>query len=423
MNKCEIVKDLIPLYVENLTNESSNNLTKKHLEQCSDCKAYYEMVKEDYSKDYKKKENEGKADVVVEKLVKYQRNIKLISVLVAMFMSCIIMGARVQFLSTIPFLLITPFICRLFYQRSWPIILSSIPFALVGALLSGENSSFIPFFIVLALIFTSIGVLAAVVLKHGFKQLKMGLKVLYTIIALVILIFSSIMSFSFWGNPVAYTAAMIKVNKYVNQTYERDTLTFKGIIYNFKDSLHYGEYEYILNGVTQNAWIGFYRNGEVSDHYKDTLDRQFSEERSRDLESYIAASIDYIPINIMARPEEELNITYYEIDDVYYHLTFDKSQQNKATAVRRVESAKLSYEISFGAFIGKYSTLSKDEFLGKAINMFNNIKNRNMLMFKNIEIKSYDEEGKIQSISFDEDTSQQGLIDSYRTMDEFEMKD
>ncbi|HZJ82538.1 MAG TPA: zf-HC2 domain-containing protein, partial [Clostridia bacterium] len=186
MNKCEIVKDLIPLYVENLTNESSNNLTKKHLEQCSDCKAYYEMVKEDYSKNYNKKQNEGKADVVVEKLVKYQRNIKLISVLVGMFMSCIIMGARVQFLSTIPFLLITPFICRLFYQRSWPIILSSIPFALVGALLSGENSSFIPFFIVLALIFTSMGVLAAVVLKHGFNQLKIGQKVSYTIIALVV---------------------------------------------------------------------------------------------------------------------------------------------------------------------------------------------------------------------------------------------
>ena len=35
---CETTNDLLPLYVENLTSESSNELVKEHLEECADCR-------------------------------------------------------------------------------------------------------------------------------------------------------------------------------------------------------------------------------------------------------------------------------------------------------------------------------------------------------------------------------------------------
>lgn len=43
--KCNIVKDLLPNYIDNLTNEETNVDIKKHLDDCSNChKAYEEML-------------------------------------------------------------------------------------------------------------------------------------------------------------------------------------------------------------------------------------------------------------------------------------------------------------------------------------------------------------------------------------------
>ena len=35
---CEIVRDLLPLYVDDVCSPASRGLVEEHLEQCSDCK-------------------------------------------------------------------------------------------------------------------------------------------------------------------------------------------------------------------------------------------------------------------------------------------------------------------------------------------------------------------------------------------------
>ncbi|MBO4493300.1 MAG: zf-HC2 domain-containing protein, partial [Ruminococcus sp.] len=42
--KCNIVKDLLPLYCDKLTSEDSNEEIEKHLNECADCKAVYESI-------------------------------------------------------------------------------------------------------------------------------------------------------------------------------------------------------------------------------------------------------------------------------------------------------------------------------------------------------------------------------------------
>lgn len=42
---CSIVKDLLPLYVEGLTNEENNILIKQHLSECEDCRKIFEEIK------------------------------------------------------------------------------------------------------------------------------------------------------------------------------------------------------------------------------------------------------------------------------------------------------------------------------------------------------------------------------------------
>lgn len=43
--QCNIVKDLLPLYMDELTSEETNLWIRTHLEECSDCQKDYQMLK------------------------------------------------------------------------------------------------------------------------------------------------------------------------------------------------------------------------------------------------------------------------------------------------------------------------------------------------------------------------------------------
>lgn len=47
--KCEIINDLLPSYVDELTSNESNIEIEKHLESCSSCKKEFDKMKEDIS--------------------------------------------------------------------------------------------------------------------------------------------------------------------------------------------------------------------------------------------------------------------------------------------------------------------------------------------------------------------------------------
>lgn len=44
MMKCEIVRDLLPLYVDGLTSDVSSKEIEKHLKSCKECQKYYQEI-------------------------------------------------------------------------------------------------------------------------------------------------------------------------------------------------------------------------------------------------------------------------------------------------------------------------------------------------------------------------------------------
>lgn len=139
MMTCNLAKDLMPLEIEGLLHDESSALLKEHLETCSACRQLYEEMSEDYIAQPIMAKESGDIHSLVQKLAKYQSNIKLAAVLAAMLLSCVITGAGVQFLSTFPLLIIVPFACRLYYQGSLWILLSTLPFAMLGGWISENN--------------------------------------------------------------------------------------------------------------------------------------------------------------------------------------------------------------------------------------------------------------------------------------------
>ena len=45
--KCEVIKDLLPLYVDGVASEESCALIEEHLKECEDCRQYLELLQED----------------------------------------------------------------------------------------------------------------------------------------------------------------------------------------------------------------------------------------------------------------------------------------------------------------------------------------------------------------------------------------
>lgn len=413
MNKpCHVVKDLLPLYIEHLTSESSDQLIEQHLAECSDCQNQYEALKQDFEQRVTP-EVEEHSERLLNQLAKYQHKIKLFGVLTAMLMSCIITGAGVQFLVTLPFLIFTPYVCRLFYNKSWPIIVSSLPFAALGAILSGESSSYIPFFVVVALLLTCIGVGAAVLMTQGNKQVAAWRKMAYFIPAIAVVVLSSFAYFSYFGSPIGYVTAMKQSTNYVNETYEEGTLTFKGVSYNFKDKRHSGQFEYVLNGVRQTAFITILPEDRVADDYQFALEIAFSEERAADLRADFAAVIDHAPTTITAEPTEELHITHDELDHRYGHLSYDLERRDKATAMRRSAAEKLDFTIAFGTFRDELTRLSEEQFIAKALAIYKALHEQNSA-FNHIHIQALDLNDNLQSVQFERGSTEQHVIESYQ---------
>ena len=44
---CDIVKDLLPLYVDDVCSEKSKIAIEEHLEECEECRSYFEILKEE----------------------------------------------------------------------------------------------------------------------------------------------------------------------------------------------------------------------------------------------------------------------------------------------------------------------------------------------------------------------------------------
>jgi len=318
---------------------------------------------------------------------------------VAMMLSCVMTGAEVQLMSTMPLLIFAPFFSRLFYQKSWPILLSAVVFGAVGGALSEHEASYIPVFTAIAFLAACVGTAMAVLMKRGMSANRTGLKAALVIPAAAVLVASCIGYFSFFGNPVGYVIAMAKTKAYVNQTYEADTLTFVGVGYNFKNNRHVGKFEYVLNGSRQMASIWLYPNGQVYDQYKEVLEDRFLAERSEAMRAWIAASIDYAPVAITAAAGEELQITRDALNERYDVLSYDKERRDSAAAMRRSESGKLDYVISFGEFADELDTLSPEAFQAKVGAIRDALEAHNV-PFRSVEVKALGPDGQTLTQKF-----------------------
>lgn len=95
---CKIIQDLLPNYIEKLTNEETNVFVQEHLKECEECKKVYESMKKEL--DVK---NEGIEVKEVNYIKKFSKKMKvlrrILSVILILFV--VIVGRRVIILTSL----------------------------------------------------------------------------------------------------------------------------------------------------------------------------------------------------------------------------------------------------------------------------------------------------------------------------------
>lgn len=79
-DKCKIVKDILPNYIENLTNETTNEFIEKHIITCEDC----QKVLEDMRADIPLQKIENKRKINILKKVKRKNILRIFAIFISL---------------------------------------------------------------------------------------------------------------------------------------------------------------------------------------------------------------------------------------------------------------------------------------------------------------------------------------------------
>lgn len=77
MKECKIVQDLLPNYIEKLTNQETNEYIKEHLKQCNECSEVLKDMQKDITED-----NENQVQKQTNYLKKYNKKLRIFKFLI-----------------------------------------------------------------------------------------------------------------------------------------------------------------------------------------------------------------------------------------------------------------------------------------------------------------------------------------------------
>lgn len=99
-NECEIVKDLLPNYIEDLVSKETREYIDKHIKNCSKCKELLENMRE--SSTLEEKQNVKEEEVEIRHIKKYKRRIKIFKISIISLVLIVILLLSLFFCTYLP---------------------------------------------------------------------------------------------------------------------------------------------------------------------------------------------------------------------------------------------------------------------------------------------------------------------------------
>lgn len=121
--KCNLVEDLMPLYIDDLVSDDTKQDIEEHLSECEACRSMCEELKRDINSDIREninlneEESEKLKTDTLNSISKYLNKIKYIFIIFSISVAVGISLLGGGFLSTIPWIIIIPFVLGLLYDE------------------------------------------------------------------------------------------------------------------------------------------------------------------------------------------------------------------------------------------------------------------------------------------------------------------
>lgn len=265
MSDCQIVKDLIPLYVEDLVSDESKELVEAHIITCKDCNNFYERIKKDYSGGSSEKPNDIQLHEGIMKMMKYTSTLKLSLCFVLILTAVLFSSLPVPFISTFSLLAIIPLVCTGIYKKLWPLICMNGIAAVIGGSIVAVSVSEGVFLSILQFIILILATISGHFFWRGMRMRKINTitkSVIVIGIPSLVLAFSIIANSGFTGNPVGYIVAYSDINHYLKDQYRDERLRIKGIYANWKG----GGYKADVSKGSELFSIVRYSSGSIEDN-------------------------------------------------------------------------------------------------------------------------------------------------------------
>lgn len=90
---CKIVQDLLPNYIEKLTNEETNKFVEEHLNECNNCKQILSNMEKDLKLNIKKKDNRE-----VKYIKKYSNKMKILKIILLVIIALFLIRTARNFI-------------------------------------------------------------------------------------------------------------------------------------------------------------------------------------------------------------------------------------------------------------------------------------------------------------------------------------
>ncbi len=284
-NDCSIVRDLLPLYAEDMVSKDTAEFVDEHLEGCTGCSEELKVLKEgrvtetesELAQAEKAKAKSFKK--IMKKLnIRYDILGSLLVVFAALF-SMALSRSNDMFYNL--FLMPALGVCgyclfshKAFYKIPLLIAVTNL-FAFGVKLVEYESFWFTYFYITLSVVGVVIAMLFHLVFKKSDIKNRAGkviLKVSALCTALVITGVVCFVGFVFVGNPVSLILAKNGAEDYISQTYPDTDFEITEVGHEFK---HGGYYANVSSPSSKDIWFNLTLDGlgnVISDNYDFTIE-------------------------------------------------------------------------------------------------------------------------------------------------------
>ena len=369
-NICKIIEDLLPLYIEGLTNEESTLFIEDHLSSCDKCSNVFDGMKDDLIIKSPITSNqiiENKALSVTKIISKYQNILKLALCSIIILFAVVICSLPITFFNTLALIVFAPFVCRLLYGRNSPLLLVSTVCAFIGgtivagSLLNGWMVS------IGQLLLMAIGIFAGAIFNRVRSERENRLKMIaFTAFALILLGLGAFISSSVSGNPVGYLTTQHRVSDYIKKTYPAENVKITGIFYNWNDGSYFAK----LSNGSDFFTIDLYRTGYIHDNYNISHATTYSENYAKMVQVALTSNIK----------------------GQYFWVVAGSKKDDKTSLENLVPTKDIDLIIRFVATNGKtppLSVMSQNSFLElskKTVNVLGDLR----LSYNNINFQTID---------------------------------